>query len=279
LIKSNIFGEKKLLSAAERLKRSRPTAVNLQWAVDRMTTAYRQNKPAGNTAELLSILKNTALNIHDEDRLSCRQIGEFGSAMVKNNFNILTHCNAGILATGGIGTALSVIYTAAEQKKKIHVYVDETRPVGQGARLTFWELTANSIPATLIADNMAGSLMKDGKIDMILVGADRIALNGDTANKIGTYPLSVLASYHKIPFYVAAPISTFDKSINSGEEIPIEYRNKNELLSFWNIREDIQGSVYNPAFDVTPADLISGIITERGILRKPLEKTIKTMLT
>jgi methylthioribose-1-phosphate isomerase len=279
LKENNLFNEKEIFSAAMRIKESRPTAVNLQWAVDEMLSTYRNNFIAKDGEQLINALKESALKIHNDDRLSCSKIGEFGAKVVENNFNILTHCNAGILATGGMGTALSVIYSAANQNKNIHVYVDETRPVGQGARLTFWELTTNNIPATLIADNMAGSLMKKGKVDMIVVGADRIALNGDTANKIGTYPLAVLASYHKIPFYIAAPISTFDKEIKSGDEIPIEYRDKDEILSYWNINDvKSSGDVYNPAFDVTPAELISGIITEKGIINELSEKKIKSII-
>ncbi len=275
LKKADKLNHRELIKAAERLNHSRPTAVNLAWAVDKMLQAYENSKTLNNR---LDILKNTAIQIHNEDRRSCDMIGKYGSSLVSDGFGILTHCNAGILATGGKGTALSVIYNAAEQNKKVHVFVDETRPVGQGARLTFWELNMNNIPATLIADNMAASLMKQAKVDMVVVGADRIAMNGDTANKIGTYALAVLAKYHKIPFYVAAPISTFDKNLQNGEGIPIEYRDKNEVLSFWNIKNSLSGNVYNPAFDITPAALIDGIITEKGIITKPSELSIKTKL-
>jgi len=269
-----------IISAADLIKNTRPTAVNLQRAVDKMILAYKKNYQIIDTEKLLSVLKNTAIKIHEEDRKSCRRIGINGAAVIKNDFNILTHCNAGILATGGMGTALSVIYEAVNQSKKVHVYVDETRPVGQGARLTFWELTMNDIPSTLITDNMAGSLMKDGKVDLIVVGADRIAINGDTANKIGTYSLAVLAAYHNIPFYVAAPLSTFDKNLQNGSKIPIEYRDENEVLTCWNIKEpaSTSGKIYNPAFDITPAHLISGIITEKGILKKPFKLSIKLNL-
>jgi methylthioribose-1-phosphate isomerase len=274
----NRLNDSEMLSAAKQLKECRPTAVNLAWAVDKMIRVYENNQTQYDPETILALLKDTAIEIHNEDRQSCAQIGSYGSQLINNNFNILTHCNAGILATGGMGTALSPIYSAAGQNKNIHVYVDETRPVGQGARLTFWELSMNDIPATLITDNMAGSLMKHGKVDMVIVGADRIAMNGDTANKIGTYSLAVLANYHNIPFYIAAPVSTFDKNLKTGSDIPIEYRDKKELLSFWNINNSISGNVYNPAFDVTPADLISGIITEKGILKKPLNLSIKTYL-
>ncbi len=278
LKEKNKLNDHEALTAAEMLKASRPTAVNLSWAVDKMLEVYKTANKLNDKQAMLAALRQTAMQIHEADRQSCRQMGSFGAQLVGDGFNILTHCNAGILATGGMGTALSVIYSAAGQNKKVHVYVDETRPVGQGARLTFWELSENGIPATLIADNMAGSLMEKGKIDMVVVGADRIALNGDTANKIGTYPLAVLAKYHNIPFYVAAPISTFDVELKNGAEIPIEYRDKKELLSFWGIKDSIAGDVYNPAFDVTPADLISGIITEKGVLKKPFNISIKTIL-
>jgi len=278
LKENNKLNESEMLSAAKQLKECRPTAVNLAWAVDKMVEVYEDSRSLNDQEKSLTILKDTAIQIHDEDRQSCKKIGSYGSQLINNNFNILTHCNAGILATGGMGTALSPIYSAAGQHKNIHVYVDETRPVGQGARLTFWELAKNNIPATLITDNMAGSLMKQEKVDMVIVGADRIAMNGDTANKIGTYPLAVLARHHNIPFYVAAPFSTFDKSLKTGGDIPIEYRNKKEITSFWGIKDSISGEVYNPAFDVTPADLISGIITEKGILKKPFNLSTKINL-
>jgi methylthioribose-1-phosphate isomerase len=203
-------------------------------------------------------------------------MGRYGSSLLVDGDNILTHCNAGALATAGYGTALGVIRAAKEQGKKLHVYVDETRPVLQGARLTAWELKKEKIPATLITDNMAGYLMQQGKIDKVIVGADRIAGNGDTANKIGTYSLAVLAGAHGIPFYVAAPLSTIDVSRKTGAEIPIEERAAVEVSHFRNVPTAPKGmKVYNPAFDVTPAKYISAIITERGILRKPYLKSIR----
>ena len=257
--------------AGEKLKQARPTAVNLAWAVERMLSKV---KNMTDQEKIVEQLHQEALNIHQEDRDTCNKIGNFGSQLLKNKSRILTHCNTGFLATGGIGTALGVVYKAVEQNKQVHVFVDETRPVGQGARLTYWELQQAQIPATLISDNMAGFLMKQGKIDIVITGADRIARNGDTANKIGTYSLAVLAHFHQIPFYIAAPVSTFDFSIDSGNQIPIEQRPKEEILKFWNLPVNDSFQVYNPAFDVTPAELISGIITEFGIITKPFKENI-----
>ncbi|MCD4693328.1 MAG: S-methyl-5-thioribose-1-phosphate isomerase, partial [Calditrichales bacterium] len=219
LYSTNQLNINNLTQAADALKSSRPTAVNLGWAVDKMMKAFLKYSTSSIDDVLLSKLKETAVNIHLNDKNTCASIGKYGAELIKDGSNILTHCNAGILATGGRGTALSIIYEAKEQGKNIHLYVDETRPVGQGARLTYWELMKNNIPATLIADNMAAGLMQLNKIDAVIVGADRIAKNGDTANKIGTYSLAVLAHYHQIPFYVAAPLSTFDFSIEGGGEI------------------------------------------------------------
>lgn len=257
--------------AGEKLKQARPTAVNLAWAVERMLSKV---KNMTDQEKIVEQLHREALNIHQEDRDTCNKIGNFGSQLLKNKSRVLTHCNTGFLATGGIGTALGVVYKAVEQNKQVHVFVDETRPVGQGARLTYWELQQAQIPATLISDNMAGFLMKQGKIDIVITGADRIARNGDTANKIGTYSLAVLAHFHQIPFYIAAPVSTFDFSIDSGNQIPIEQRPKEEILKFWNLPVNDSFQVYNPAFDVTPAELISGIITEFGIITKPFKENI-----
>ena len=202
-------------------------------------------------------------------------MGKHGSRLFADGDNILTHCNAGALATAGYGTALGVIRAACEQGKKLHVYVDETRPVLQGARLTAWELKKEKIPFTLITDNMAGFLMQQGKIDKIIVGADRITANGDTANKIGTYSLAVLAKAHGIPFYIAAPLSTIDVSLKTGSAIPIEERNSAEVTHFKGVRSAPDGTkVYNPAFDVTPARFITAIITEKGILKKPYRHSI-----
>ncbi|MFA5085215.1 MAG: S-methyl-5-thioribose-1-phosphate isomerase [Candidatus Omnitrophota bacterium] len=262
---------KDLQNASGYLGSSRPTAVNLFWALKRMERAAGDNR-SKSVAEIKHILLKEALKIIDEDMTSCRRMARFGSRLVKHGSRILTHCNAGGLATADYGTALGVLFESKRQGKTIKVYVDETRPLLQGARLTTWELMREGIDTTLICDNMAASLMAKGGIDMILVGADRIAYNGDAANKIGTYNLAVLAKYHKIPFYVVAPISTFDFNIKSGKEIPIEERNGDEvravsgkLIAPKNVK------VYNPSFDVTPHELITAIITEDGILRKPYE--------
>ena len=210
-----------------------------------------------------------------EDIKINRQMGKHGSVLLADGDNILTHCNAGALATAGYGTALGVIRAAHEQGKKLHVYVDETRPVLQGARLTAWEMKKEKIPFTLITDNMAGFLMQQGKIDKIIVGADRIAANGDTANKIGTYSLAVLAKAHRIPFYVAAPLSTIDVSLKTGADIPIEERKSDEVTNFRGLSSAPRGiKVYNPAFDLTAAKYIRAIITEKGIMTKPYRASI-----
>jgi len=264
-----------LFPLSEKLKHSRPTAVNLEWATNRMM-AHCKNNSHSDMELLLESLRLMALQIHNEDRQTCDKIGQYGAALLDDQMSVLTHCNAGILATGGTGTALAPIYKATEQGKKIHVFVDETRPLGQGARLTYWELKKMGVPATLISDNMAGTLMQQNKIGMIIVGADRIAANGDIANKIGTYPLAILADYHTIPFYCAAPGSTFDFSLSSGSEIPIEERDYSEILDFWKIKNNFDYSVYNPAFDITPNKLLTGIITEKGIIEKPVSKNMFT---
>ncbi len=257
-----------VLAVCDRLAATRPTAVNLFWAIERMKRKLRQLKgqpPATVKAELVK----ESQAIHDEDVDLCRTMGRHGAALIQDGQTVLTHCNAGALATAGYGTALGVIRAAWEQGKRIRVIADETRPVLQGARLTAWELMQDRIPVTLITDNMAGALMRLGKIHLCVVGADRIAANGDVANKIGTYSVAVLANAHHIPFYVAAPYSTIDLATQSGEDIVIEQRNPIEVVA-------IHGShpvapegvdVYNPAFDVTPAELIAGIITERGVFR------------
>jgi methylthioribose-1-phosphate isomerase len=263
-----------LLEAVNLLKRSRPTAVNLQWAIDKMIDVFQENQKLP-ISDILNSLKISAQMIHAEDKNACALIGKFGSKFISDSVSILTHCNAGILATGGIGTALAPVYTAHQAGKKIHVFVDETRPVGQGARLTYWELNQNQVPATLITDNMAASIMQSNKIDLVIVGADRIASNGDVANKIGTYGLAVLADYHKIPFYVAAPTSTIDLDIESGSSIPIEERQSDEITAFWNIMSSENYNVYNPAFDVTPNHLISAIITEKGVIHRPVKENLK----
>jgi len=259
------------------LKESRPTAVNLFWALDRMrSVAYsNNNKP-------IKFIKNTLLKeaklIHKEDEAMCKAIGINGSRLIRRGDKILTHCNAGALATAGSGTALSVIYEARREGKNISVYADETRPLLQGARLTAWELKKNGVDVTLICDNMAASLMQKGMVDKIIVGADRIAANGDAANKIGTYGLAVLAREHKIPFYVAAPSSTFDFDIGTGKSIPIEEREPQEVRAFAGVDTALKSvKVYNPAFDVTPNKLITAIITEKGVFKKPYSKSLKSI--
>ncbi len=261
------------------LRSSRPTAVNLFWALDRMKRKFIEIADLPDQRTILSILLEEALLIEKEDRAMCQSIGKIGANLVQDGFGILTHCNTGGLATAAYGTALSVIFTAYEQGKFIHVFCDETRPLMQGARLTSWELLQAGIPATLICDSMAAQVMKEGKINMVIVGADRIAANGDSANKIGTYGLSVLAHAHKIPFYVAAPSSTFDLSIEDGSGIPIEQRNPREITEPFGKQVAPTGvSVYNPAFDVSPAHLITGIITEKSLITPVNAKNIKNSL-
>jgi len=251
--------------AAIKIKSARPTAVNLSWAVDRVMEHFNFVSP-DSEEEIKRILWQEAEVIHDDDRLMCEKIGIAGAELITNGETILTHCNTGALATGGIGTASGIIYTAHDQGKKIQVFADETRPLMQGARLTAWELQQAGIDVTLITDNTAGFLMAQGKIDRIIVGADRIASNGDTANKIGTYSLALMAVGHQIPFWVAAPMSTFDNDISSGDEIIIEQRSAGEVTSFGNREiapKDIK--VYSPSFDITPNELISLFITDQGI--------------
>ena len=267
----------KLLVICDEISQARPTARNLFWALEHMKNSFDQSKHSSQR-ELVNELVNEAKRICSEDIEINRQMGKHGSKLLADGDNILTHCNAGALATAGYGTALGVIRAAHEQGKKVHVYVDETRPVLQGARLTAWELKKEKIPFTLITDNMAGFLMQQEKIDKIIVGADRIAANGDTANKIGTYSLAVLACAHCIPFYVAAPLSTIDVSLKTGAAIPIEERRNEEVTHFKGVRSAPQGTkVYNPAFDVTPARFITAIITEKGILTKPYRVSIARM--
>lgn len=263
---------------ASNMLKSRPTAVNLSWAVERMLRIYEGVK-GKELEDIIDGLEEEALTLYKEDIIINKKIGQIGSSLILEGAQILTHCNAGALATAGYGTALGVVRWVTEQGKKIHIYVDETRPVLQGARLTAWELKQEGIPYTLITDNMAGMLMQKGKIDLVIVGADRIAQNGDTANKIGTYSLAVLANYHGIPFYVAAPSSTFDLTLKSGEEIPIEERDPREVTHVFNQRitpEDCL--VFNPSFDVTPAGMISAIITEKGIIENPRKEFISAVL-
>ena len=257
------------------LAASRPTAKNLFWALERMKRRACAER-ALDLEKIKALLLTEAINILKEDKVICRMLGKFGSTLIKNNDKILTHCNAGALATADYGTALGVLFSAHYDGKKIKVYADETRPVLQGARLTVWELMREKIDTTLITDSMAAYLLSRNEIDKIIVGADRIARNGDTANKIGTYALAISAHYHKIPFYVAAPISTIDMGAKSGKDIPIEERHPDEVRKIKDIYIAPKTvKVRNPAFDVTPAELITAIITEKGILRKPYKKSIK----
>lgn len=254
---------------------ARPTAVNLFWAIERMKKCFK-DVVSSDINDAKRALVDEAIHIGDEDIAINKQMGINGRVLVTSGDTILTHCNAGALATGGYGTALGVVRAAHEEGKDIHVFVDETRPVLQGARLTAWEMTKESIPATLITDNMAGFLMKQGKINLVIVGADRIAANGDAANKIGTYSLAVLAKEHGVPLYIAAPLSTIDMALHSGDEIPIEERDNTEVSQFHGVRTAPEGvAVYNPAFDVTPHRYITAIITEAGIARPPYKESIK----
>jgi methylthioribose-1-phosphate isomerase len=260
----------------ELMAATRPTAVNLFWAIDRMKRTFAAAAKAGESVDQIKDrLDREAQAIHDEDVASCRAMGAFGAAIVPADARILTHCNAGALATAGYGTALGVIRGAVEAGKHVTVFADETRPFLQGARLTAWELVRDGIQTTVIADNMAGSLMRQGKVDLVVVGADRIAANGDTANKIGTYSVAVLAREHGIPFYVAAPLSTIDLGTPDGAHIPIEERNAREVTHAGGSQLVPDGAlVWNPAFDVTPHPLIAGIITERGIFRPPFIESL-----
>jgi len=260
------------------LRTSRPTAVNLFWALDRMDARAVQTVHDDGPAILERLLAE-ARKIDEEDRAMCRAIGRHGALLVGPGQGILTHCNAGGLATSDYGTALAVVFAAHEQGTTVRVFADETRPLLQGARLTAWELQRRGIPVTLICDNMAAQVMREGKIQMVVVGADRIASNGDTANKIGTYGVAVLARAHGIPFYVAAPSSTFDLSIPDGFAIPIEQRDPREVTHGFGRQTAPDGvDVYNPAFDVTPAELIAGIITEKGVVRPVDSDTIRAVL-
>ncbi|PWT74279.1 MAG: S-methyl-5-thioribose-1-phosphate isomerase, partial [Proteobacteria bacterium] len=266
-----------IAAGIERLARSRPTAVNLAWALKRMQStldALGQQSPV----ELAAALLTEAHVIREEDAAMNRRLGAFGAELVPDGSRILTHCNAGALATAGHGTALGVIRSAIETGKRVRVYTDETRPWLQGARLTAWELMQDAIPTTVLADVAAGLMLSRGEVDLIIVGADRVAANGDTANKIGTYPLAVLAQRHAIPFYVACPLSTIDLSIRDGSEIPIEERAADEVTGFGGVRWAPEGvAVRNPAFDVTPAALITALITERGVVHRPDHSKLTTL--
>ncbi len=264
-------------TACEDLRVTRPTAVNLFWAIERMRGRFVLEAPRGGAA-VRSALLEEAQAIRTEDVAACRALGDFGAALVPENARVLTHCNAGALATAGYGTALGVIRSAAREGKIAGVFADETRPYLQGARLTAWELMHDGIPTTLIADSMAGHMMATGQVDLVVVGADRIARNGDVANKIGTYSLAVLARENAIPFYVAAPVSTFDLSLASGRDIPIEERPEEEVTHHGGRRLAPVGvSVRNPAFDVTPSRYVTAIISERGVARAPYEESLQAL--
>jgi methylthioribose-1-phosphate isomerase len=256
---------------------TRPTAVNLFWAIDRMKHVFGEAARAGESPdEIAARLEREARAIHDEDVASCRAMGAFGAAVVPDGARVLTHCNAGALATAGYGSALGVVRAAVEQGKHIAVFADETRPFLQGARLTAWELVREGIHTTVITESMAGPLMRAGEIDLVVVGADRIAANGDTANKIGTYTVAVLAHEHKVPFYVAAPLSTIDLSTPDGDRIPIEERDQREVTHLGSSRLTPVGAyIRNPAFDVTPHRYITGIITEKGIFKPPFSESLR----
>lgn len=244
---------------------TRPTAVNLFWALERMKKAAEKNR-SESPERIGKLILQEAIDSHEEDKSMCEKIGEFGATLLEDGDTVLTHCNAGALATGGIGTALGIIYTAAWQGKKIKVFSDETRPVLQGSRLTVWELRQQGIEVTLICDNTAASVMRNKRIDCVIVGADRIAANGDVANKIGTYNVAVLAHHHGIPFYVAAPTSSFDQAISDGAEIKIEERSSEEVTDCFGKKTAPAGAdVYCPAFDVTPAELVTAYVTEKGV--------------
>lgn len=272
----NLF-KKLLKEICLQFSQTRPTAVNLSWAINRMKGVIDEES-IENVEEMKKRLEDEAIDIFKEDIEINRRIGKLGKSLIKNGVGILTHCNAGALATAGYGTALGVIYAAWEEGKRFHVYIDETRPLLQGARLTAWELNRAKIPFVIITDNMAGWLMRNGKIDLVIVGADRIARNGDTANKIGTYSIAVLAKYHHIPLYIAAPTSTIDFRLKSGDDIPIEERSVKEVTHLGKKPITLKGAkACNPAFDVTPHNLIDAIITEKGIVRRPFGKYLKTI--
>jgi len=264
--------------SVEYLATSRPTAVNLFWALDRLK-ALANDLRGGDLPTARAKLLEEAQNIHQEDREMCHSIGRFGAPLLEGVGGVLTHCNAGGLATAEYGTALSVFFTAQDQGHDLHVYVDETRPLLQGARLTAWELMQRNIKATLICDSMAAQVMREQKVQAVVTGADRIAANGDSANKIGTYSIAVLAHAHGIPFYIAAPSSTFDLGIESGDEIPIELRDSQEITHGFGRQTAPEGvDVYNPAFDVTPAKYIAGIITERGVISPVTKENVMAMI-
>jgi methylthioribose-1-phosphate isomerase len=258
---------------------TRPTAVNLFWAIDRMKRVFAEAAQAGqSTEEIASRLERESRLIHDEDVASCRTMGGFGAEVVPDGGRVLTHCNAGALATAGYGSALGVIRAAVEKGKRVAVFADETRPFLQGARLTAWELVRDGIHTTVITESMAGPLMRAGEIDVVVVGADRIAANGDTANKIGTYTVAVLAREHKVPFYVAAPLSTIDLETATGEGIPIEERPAREVTHVGTAQlTPVGAGIRNPAFDVTPARYITAIVTEKGVCRPDFSESLPAL--
>jgi methylthioribose-1-phosphate isomerase len=260
---------------------ARPTAVNLFWAIDKVRATADTGLAAGRTpAEIAGEIEILAQAVHDDDLESCRAIGRFGAEVVPDRGTVLTHCNAGGLATAGYGTALGVIRGAVEAGKTIRVLADETRPFLQGARLTAWELMQDGIDTVLITDNMAGALMRRGEIDVVVVGSDRIAANGDIANKIGTYSVAVLARAHGIPFYVAAPLTTIDMDCPDGDRIPIEERDPSEVTSLFGVPVAPEGvGVMNPAFDVTPAEYLAGIVTDKGIVRPPFTESLAALFS
>lgn len=271
----------KMNKAFDVLAKSRPTAVNLFWALKRMRKIFDALLLEKNNLSFISEkLRIEALMIYEEDIAINKKMGNFGAKLLPNGARVLTHCNAGALATAGHGTALGVIRSAVEEGKSISVIADETRPFLQGARLTAWEMVQENIPITLITDNMAGHFMSLGEIDAVIVGTDRVAANGDVANKIGTYMVAVLAHRHKIPFYVACPISTIDMTIPSGKQIPIEERSSNEVRGFRDYHWAADGvSIKNPAFDVTPAELVTAIITEQGVVFRPNAQKLQKLFT
>ena len=256
-----------LRRVAEAVSTARPTAVNLSWGVRQVVAAIGEVRAKGRVA-CAEAARRCVYDLAAQDEAINRAIGENGARLLPEGARVLTHCNAGSLATVYYGTALGVIYAAYEQKRILHVYCDETRPVGQGVRLTAWELTQAGIPCTVQCDGAAAMLMKQGLVDAVIVGADRICANGDTANKVGTYQLAIAADYHRIPFYVAAPTSTIDITLSAGSQIPIEFRGAREVAAF----REFEPHVYNPAFDITPAQLINGIITEKGVIRPVLHE-------
>src|SRR3984957_8304737 len=271
---SGVRATKRFAAVSAILRATRPTAINLAWALERMGRVLETSLDL-DPAKLFRRMTAEAVSIHDEDIAANRRLGEYGAALLDSSSVVLTHCNAGALATAGYGTALGVVRAAREAGKKIEVFADETRPFLQGARLTAWELHKDRIPVTVIADNMAGSLLSSGRVDCVIVGTDRTAANGDVANKIGTYPLAVLARRHNVPFYVAAPLSSIDLDCVSGAQIPIEQRNAKEISEFAGKQVTPKGvAIFNPAFDVTPAELVTAIITERGVAYPPYIKSL-----